>query len=216
MTIHISQQVQKYWTDDDFKESVNDLCLRQAAFLPRGLEWDGLRAFHNRLQEALAVRSEYSILLIDVWEAVWGPALSAAGFHKAIPIDEMEVRPSAKFLWNDGLWKSYYNPQDESTYIEMFVEYCGPDDGFDLLVGVFDKDGNPIWNESLDLGTPWEPHLDDDVFDGYFIASFTEHTVAPDSNEFDPTKMQAAAAAALAIFRDTPLSTGSSVAERAE
>ena len=43
--------------------------------LPADIEWQDLPAFHRAVLSAHQVRCEFAVLLIDLWDAVWQPAL---------------------------------------------------------------------------------------------------------------------------------------------
>ena len=45
--------------------------------LPTDIEWKDLPAFHRAVLSAHQVRCEYAVMLIELWDAVWQPALGS-------------------------------------------------------------------------------------------------------------------------------------------
>ena len=92
MCITIPQSVQDYFQNLRQQQEVDALMGRLATgnWLPPGIQWSGLREHYNNLLTAATVRTEYAILLIDVWNAVWLPALTERDIINAIQINAMD------------------------------------------------------------------------------------------------------------------------------
>lgn len=205
--ISIPQSVQDYFTRKGIRTAVDLLLEQDDEYLPENLDWDELRSFHKSVLAAYTIRTDYAILLLDAWDAIWEPALSACGLRDirdVLPIDDNseDAKPSPLGLWDDGLFRAHRHPGNRNAFIWTSVSYDGPKTGFRLGVSCWNKRDKTLLEEDTELGELWTLR-DEDDFDGWFSTREEAFPLAAGSNLFDQTEIQKTAEAALRVILDT-------------
>ena len=81
---------------------------RSGLVLPADIDWKDLPAFHRAVLSAHQVRCEYAVHLIDLWNAVWQPALECRfgkGLQDRTVVDSEEwheQKLDTNTVWNEG------------------------------------------------------------------------------------------------------------------
>ena len=84
MPFAMPESYRAYYTDTAVRTAVDHILAstgKGALRLPSDIDWEDLPAFHRAVLSAHQVRSEFSVFLIDLWNAVWQRALAECGFH---------------------------------------------------------------------------------------------------------------------------------------
>ena len=84
MPFAMPESYRAYYTDTAVRTAVDHILAstgKWALRLPSDIDWEDLPAFHRAVLSAHQVRSEFSVFLIDLWNAVWQRALAECGFH---------------------------------------------------------------------------------------------------------------------------------------
>jgi len=211
MFITIPQSVQDYFQKLPQQNKVDALIghLGQA-FLPQGIAWEDLREHYKDLLITATARTDYAVLLFNVWDATWGPALAACKIIRAVPIRHTEktAQPSPKVIWGDGLIRVYYDPRDQNALIYVETRYEGPDDGFQMFLWHGEQDDQQEYRPTLTvtarLGERWIPHIPDGTFEGWFVTEERAFPADRTDNTFDPEPMREAAEVALRALLALP------------
>ena len=87
MPFPMPESYRAYCTDPAVRTAVDHILLatgrKGALSLPPDIDWKDLPAFHRAVLSAHQVRCEFAILAIDLWNAVWQPALAECGFDSS-------------------------------------------------------------------------------------------------------------------------------------
>ena len=204
MTITIPQSVQDYFFEKPGRlQIVDDLFDHTNYWLPPGIERGGLREHYNNLLITAVVRTDYAVLLVDAWDAVWGAGLSACDIKKVIAIDDMDKagKPNPHIIWHDALYQYYWDPRNEDAQICTALRYEGPINGFRILLAHFNQDGEPTLSEDANLGGEWAANAPG-AFDGWFTTKGRAFLMSQQGNIFDPREMQEVAETALRALLD--------------
>ena len=88
MPFNLPESYHAYCSDAAVRTAVDHILSSEGSkkqlALPPDIEWKDLRAFHTAVLSAHQVRCEFAILLIDLWDAVWQPALDGCDFRTDI------------------------------------------------------------------------------------------------------------------------------------
>ena len=168
--------------------------------LPPDIEWKDLRAFHAAVLLAHQVRCEFAILLIDLWDDVWRPALDGCDFGT-------DIKPQSAH--DSGNW----NGQDLGTHSLWDNGWIGR--VFDLGTKFVISPGVRVGTEDVQLSLSFrgEDHADhtagqefgddwpqEEIEDGN---AYTSPNLAPirDDGTIDLNALHKAAADALSVVK---------------
>ena len=119
MPFTMPESYRAYCTDATVRTAVEYVLSSQNPKKPLGLpadiDWKDLPAFHRAVLSAHLVRCEYSVLLIDLWDALWQPSLNTCEFRTKL--EPWSVAVTERW-WNgkldtNTLW-------DESWFVRGF------------------------------------------------------------------------------------------------
>ena len=101
MRFAMPESYRAYCTDAAVRTAVNHILSSQNPKKPLGLpadiEWKDVPAFHKAVLSAHQVRCEFAVYLIDLWDAVWQPALDTCDF--ATELEPQNIAASQE--WHD-------------------------------------------------------------------------------------------------------------------
>ncbi|MDE0172729.1 MAG: hypothetical protein OYH76_22695 [Defluviicoccus sp.] len=84
MAFALPESYRAYCTDTAVRTAVDHILAstdrKGALSVPSEIDWDDLPAFHRAVLSAHQVRCEFSVFLIDLWDAVWQRALDEGAF----------------------------------------------------------------------------------------------------------------------------------------
>ena len=104
--------------------------------LPADIDWKDLPAFHRAVLSAHQVRCEYAVHLIDLWNAIWQPALDECHFGKSL--QDRTVADSAEWCEQKLDTNTVWN---ESWFVRGFdIDRTN----FQIVPGVYD-DLEQVW-----------------------------------------------------------------------
>ena len=205
MSIKLPESYQAYCSDTAVRAAVDHIFSSEGSkkqlALPPDIEWEELRAFHRAVLSAHQVRCEYGSFLLDLWDAVWQPALGKCDFGMDIML--RSTHDSEEWLgWNldtYSLWK-------ERSFHRVFD--IGPD--FVISPGVWVETEDvqlsfSFWGvddtdhtTGRNFGENWP---DDETEDGYAYSSRNLARIKKDDGTIDLNALRKAAANALAAVR---------------
>lgn len=85
MTFEMPESYRAYCADRAVRTAVDHILSaadrKGGLAVPAAIGWEDLPAFHKAVLSAQMVRCEYAIFLIDIWDAVWRPAMDECGFR---------------------------------------------------------------------------------------------------------------------------------------
>lgn len=165
MPFEIPESYRTYRNDTAVRTAVDhllDSADNNKLNLPADIEWKDLPGFHRAVLAAHQVRSDYSIFLIDLWNAIWPPTLRKSGFHWAAsrPANptESSVELDTHSVWkNKYLW-CYFDVTDgqfgfeglESGVVMIDDRYV------QLGIGIWAEDGLELSVAATKFGESWK------------------------------------------------------------
>ncbi len=164
MSIVIPESVKSYCASHGVRTAINTLSEHGTSYLPDNLEWDELPSYYQSVLAAATVKTDFALLYLNIWDAVWKPALEACGVTEPWTIDDMQQQenpPSLDTLWDFGFYRTHYHPNDEETRIDTNVEIALVQNQLLIYISLatWDAEGNP---QELVLSTEWERSASDD------------------------------------------------------
>ncbi len=120
MSFNLPESYKAYCSDTLVRTAVDHIFSSEGSkkqlALPPDIEWKDLRAFHRAVLSAHQVRCEYSSLLLDLWDAVWQPALRKCNFET--DIEPKSIYDSEKCI---GQTLDTYTIWNESSFHRVFA-----------------------------------------------------------------------------------------------
>ena len=170
--IDVPASVRDYLTDKTICSVVDHLLEQKDGKLPPGLAWDEVRAYHQAWLSAQKVKTDYVLLLMDLWDAIWRPALLKYGVdvEKQIwDIEEMkeyEAEPSRAVIWNGNVFYRWFwlETADGGFSLDTQVE-IDSDEGIILHFRVEDEE-KEILPAEKPLFSQWQSYQEDEL--GFF------------------------------------------------
>ncbi|MBK1700229.1 hypothetical protein [Thiococcus pfennigii] len=199
MKIVIAESVKSYCASRGVRTAIDTLSEQSKGYLPDHLEWDELRSYYQSVLAAATIHTDFAIFYLDIWNAIWKPALEACSVTEPWTIDEMQEAdnaPSLETLWYSGLYRTHYHPNDENTSIDTHVEIDVVKNQLVIYISLasWNAEGNP---KEIALPAEWEQS--ESEFDGWYKTK-KDAFPAIDPNattEIDCTRMQKTAEEAL-------------------
>ena len=136
--------------------------------LPADIEWKDLPAFHRAVLSAHQVRSEFAVFLIDLWDAVWQPALDrweSRGFLEPHTVNYVQDWHATKLdtntIWDVRWFGRNFDIDGKDLDLTLAVQVELK--GLQLSLCLWGKDDTDH-TTGLDFGDAWpERDLDDGV-----------------------------------------------------
>ena len=99
--------------------------------IPADTEWKDLRAFHRAVLSAHQVKCEFAVFLIDLWDAIWQPALNSCNF--GTKLEPFNVAAAEEWdgqkldtntVWDQGRFFRVFDISGKSLQLEpgVFVD----------------------------------------------------------------------------------------------
>nr|CAA6819601.1 MAG: Unknown protein [uncultured Thiotrichaceae bacterium] len=205
MKITVPESYRDYVNDKVVSSVVDHLLEQTGKKLPSELEWPEVRAYHEACLSAQKVQADYIIFLFDLWDAIWGKALSEVGSFEFWTPDELkegssEWLPSSKNLWDDGLYQRMDFEKNGGQWSLLVWIAHDDSDGVYTSFIVYDEGGETV-TDALDiqLSSAWEDELD---ADGFFCNT-GEYSIVitKDSVDIDTSSLEGAVSELLSIIR---------------
>lgn len=135
MPYEMPESYRAYCTDPAVRMAVDHILSSQDPKKPLGLpadiEWKNLRAFHRAVLSAHQVQCECAVFLIDLWDAIWQPALNKCDFGtklESMNVAEAQARRDQKLdtntVWAEGWFFRVFDISGPSFQLEpgVFVD----------------------------------------------------------------------------------------------
>lgn len=203
--IAIPDSVRDYLTNKTICSVVNHLLEQKDDKLPPDLAWDEVRAYHQAWLSAQKVKTDYALLLMDLWDAIWRPALEKYGVDvekQSWDIEgmkEYEAEPSRHVMWNDGTFYRWFwlKTANGGFSLDTRVVIIDSDEGIYLLFRV-DDDEQEILPAEETLFSQWQFHQGDEV--GFFQTPNKLIRIQADTQQLDISALITLADEAVAKF----------------
>ncbi len=124
MKITLPESVKSYCVSRGVRTAINSLSEQDDSYLPDHLDWDELPSYFQSILAAKTVKTDFALLVLQLWDAIWKPALEACAVTKPWMIDDMQTEdtpPSLETLWEVGLYRTHYHPRDENARIDTYI-----------------------------------------------------------------------------------------------
>ena len=208
MPFALPESYRAYCTDAAVRSAVDHILSstdrKGGLGLPPDMGWSDLPAFHRAVLSAHQVRCERAIFLIDLWEAVWRPALAESGLQGELEpwtVTDTEVWNATKLdphaVWDNRWFGRNFNfgggsyiiapgVSDDAARVQLSLAFWGADDT-DFMTG-------------RNFGNDWPEQVVEDncIWTKEGLASIR------DDGTIDPQALRKAAADALAAVRAVP------------
>lgn len=181
MNIVIPDSVKSYCISRGVRTAIDMLSDEDDSYLPDHLAWDELPSYYQSILAAKTVKTDFALLYLHLWDAVWKPALERCGVTEPWTIDDMreeDTPPSLETLWQPGLYRTHYHPQDEDARIDTHLEIGIENNQLQVYISLagWDAEGEP---QEIALSEQWEQS--EQEFDGWY------HTTKLAFPAIDPT-----------------------------
>ncbi|EDN67372.1 conserved hypothetical protein [Beggiatoa sp. PS] len=192
--IQIPDSVYDYLTDSGIQSVVDHLLEQGDNELPEELAWDEVRAFHEAYLSAQKVKTDYVLWLMDLWDAIWQPALDKQEIHfkpwMPREMKEWDAEPSRQTVWYDAIYHRWFSNQMPNGKFEFDtrIEILHEKSKLQLFFRV-DNGEEEIIPKQFDWQTTlkdWEFEEDDC---GYLITSQELLPTQANSKQLDLTQL---------------------------
>ena len=189
--VSVPESVRSYFTDSSVSAIVDHILQSEAAEFPVDLDWEEVRDFHVAHVAAVTVRTDYALLLLDLWESVWAEPLRAHGITQDVPFDEYPegTLPSPEVFWYDSLYRICYFPGDSGAFLYLSV-YFDSKGKLELSLAHETEEGE---NTQLSLPAAWS--FDEDIES--YVARDALVKIQEDTSSIDVTTFQQLAFSAI-------------------
>lgn len=200
MNVIIPESVKSYCANRGVRTAIDLLSEQGEDYLPDNLEWDELHSYYKSVLAAATVKTDFALFYLNLWDAIWKPALAAYGINEPWSIDEMrrdETPPSLKKIRKDGLYRVHYHPRDEGACIVTHLEVRRiAQQKIWIYISLRCLDGEGYPKEIL-LASEWQPSQLE--FDGWYNTTEEAFPAIDPATikEIDCTQMRKAAEQAL-------------------
>ena len=196
MTFKLPESYRAYCTDTAVRTAVDHILDSKSLSLPADIDWRDLPAFHRAVLSAHQVRCEYANFQLELWDAVWKPALREFDFG-ATP-EPLTVAESQEWcaqdldtntIWDQSWFcRSFRLAATGSSFVSGAWAHG---DSVMLTVAYYDSKETPR-TDRLRLGDKWPK---DDIEEG---TAYTSKKLASiQDGGIDPTPLREAADDAL-------------------
>jgi hypothetical protein len=198
--ITLSDGLAKYYSDNAVRTAVETLLSTSGDAIPDHLEWDELRSYYSAVLSAYQIQYEYSIFLMDAWEAIWGEALKTSGLDttlRRLSFAQAKVDAWTSYAleptWNEG----YFFVPFEADGQHFWFGVCLGEAGLCLGMESYDSNGNSSLT-NIALSAEWPESA---AVDG---TAWTEEKLAliSDGDQIDVGRVREVAVDALAAVKD--------------
>ena len=207
MPFAMPESYRVYCTDTVVRTAVEHILAstdkKGALNLPCDIDWEDLPAFHRAVLSAHQVRSEFSIFLIDHWNAIWQRALAECGFNSGRDdwtVSQAEEWCAAKLdthsVWDNGWFSRVFGIGGGNLQLGLAVVHVLPE-GVKLGLSLWGADDTDH-TTGTNFGDGWREH---EIEEGWI---HTGEDLAPiqDDGTIDLDPLHKAAADALAAIAD--------------
>lgn len=190
MMINIPESYRDYLTDRAIQSVVDHLLEQKDDALPAELEWDEVHSYHSAWLSAQKVKTDYALLLLELWAVIWKPSLEKHGISSihAYSIEDMkeyDAEPSRRALWDDGVFYRWFTYTSNDASFEVETKISISDENIRLHLKI-ENEAEEYITDELELSELWEKEEDD----GYIylstrnkLASLTQCTDRLDISE---------------------------------
>ena len=157
--VKIPESYRDYATDRTIQSVVDHLLEQEDKDLPTELDWSEVRAYHQAWLSAQKVKTDHTILLIDLWDLIWKPALNKhkINLDQSWNIEDMkeyEAEPSRHVIWGDKIYYRWFSCKIDDQNLGIETHIIVRDENIKLGIKIEDEDGENITDE-LELSDLW-------------------------------------------------------------
>ncbi len=141
--VKIPESYRDYATDRTVHSVVDHLLTRDDDDLPDELDWNEVRAYHLAWLSAQKVKTDYILLLMDLWYAIWKPILEKHGINKVFDIDEMredDAHPARSIIWDNGAFYCRFHFSVKRKNFKIYTAIVIPDEIIEIHLHIVDED----------------------------------------------------------------------------
>ena len=165
MPFSMPESYRAYCTDTAVRAAVDHILTpadkKGALSLPADIDWGDLPAFHRAVLSAHQVRCEFSVFLIDFWNAVWQRALGQSCFDRDRndwTVSQTEEWSGAKLdthsVWDNKWFSRVFDMGGGNLQLGLAVVHVLPE-GVKLGLSFWGADEADHTTEG-DFGEDWE------------------------------------------------------------
>ncbi len=168
MSINLPESYRAYCADTAVRTAVDHIFSSEGSkkqlALPSDIEWEHLEAFHRAVLSAHQVRCEYGSFLLDLWVAIWRPALKACDFGRearsvSASQDWSGYKLDTYSLWDNRWFGRVFAIVDADFVIDLGVSV--DTESAKLWLNISGMDGTDH-TTGQDFGDGWpEPEFED-------------------------------------------------------
>ena len=169
MNFQLPESYRAYCSDAAVRTAVDHILAADSKApltLPADIEWKDLPAFHRAVLSAHQVRCEFAVSLIDLWDAVWQPALDRWERGQDLQPQSVaetqswhDAKLDTKTAWDEGWLGRVFGIGD--TGLDLSLQVCVVSEVSQLSLCLWGKDETDH-TTGLDLGNGWpEQNLED-------------------------------------------------------
>ena len=138
MAFALPESYRAYCTDTAVRTAVDHLLAstdrKGALSLPADIDWKDLPAFHRAVLSAHQVRCEFSVFLIELWDAVWQRVLDEGGLDSGRDdwtVSQSEEWSSTKLdthtVWDTGWFGRVFGIGGGDLQLGLAVQHSSPE-----------------------------------------------------------------------------------------
>lgn len=204
--IAIPDSVRDYLTNETICSVVEHLLEQKDQKLPPDLRWDKVRAYHEAWLSAQKVKTDYALLLMDLWDAIWRPALENYGVdieNQSWDIEEMkeyEAEPSRHVMWNDGTFRRWFRLKTANGGFSLDTGVVIDSDEDIYLLFRVDDDEQEILPAEETLFSQWQFYQGDDDDGNFFQTPSKLIRIQANTQQLDISALVTLADEAVAKF----------------
>ena len=204
MPFAMPESYRAYCTDTAVRTAVDHILAstdkKGGLSLPGDIDWEDLPAFHRAVLSAHQVRSEFSVFLIDLWNAVWQRALGECGFDSGrvdwavSETEEWSLKLDTHSVWDNKWFSRVFGIAGGNLQLGLAVHV--PLEGVKLGLCLWGAD-HTDHTTGRNFGDEWaEPDEERWIYTGEDLAPIQ------DNGTIDLDPLHKAAADALAAIGD--------------
>lgn len=164
MAFALPESYRAYCTDPAVRTAVDHILAsadrRGTLSLPADIAWKDLPAFHRAVLSAHQVRCEFSVFLIELWDAVWQRALDEGALDRRLDdrtVSQTEEWVDAKLdthsVWDNGWFGRVFDIRGADLQLGLAVMHALPE-GVKLGLCLWDTD-HTDHTTGRDFGDAW-------------------------------------------------------------
>lgn len=195
--VKIPESYRDYATDRTIQSVVDHLLEQKDKDLPTEIDWSEVRAYHQAWLSAQKVKTDYILLLMDLWDAIWKPTLEKHGIKKVFDIDEMkedDAHPARSIVWDDGVFYCHFHYTIKKKSFRIYTSIAISDEIVEIHLYILDEDDEIYFIDDYSSDF-WRMNEDD-----YLVTQDNNISIEKSVNELDVSKLIHLADEAISAF----------------